>query len=234
MSDVVVGRRSPPFEVMFVTPDPGPDLGIGRAGALLSLVRRALAGGVDAIQLRAKGLASGPLFALAAQLIPVCAAHGATLVLNDRLDVALACRAGGIQLGERSLPVAIARQVAASCRVGPAKAPLLIGASVHDTAGVRAAARDGADYLIYGNVFSSASKPGLEGKGLDALSTAVAAAGDCPVVAIGGIDATNAASVRRAGAGGMAVIGAIAGATDPVAAAAGLVAAWRHADGGRR
>lgn len=217
---------------MFVTPDPGPAPSEEQSQGLLRLVRAALMGGVDAVQLRAKELASGPLFVLAAAMEQECARQGAELIVNDRLDVALAAGASGVQLGERSLPLAAAGRIASSYARAEGLRRLLIGASVHDLAGVRTAASAGADYLIYGNVFLTMSKPGLTGRGLDALGAAVQAAGACPLLAIGGVDAGNAGDVRKAGASGIAVIGAIAAAQDPAGAAARLVAAWRREGGG--
>ncbi len=201
---------------MFVTPDPGPAPGASAAADLAALVREAAAGGVDAVQLRAKELASGPLFSLALAIIPECSRRGALLIVNDRLDVAAAAGAGGVHLGERSLPVAAAKQLAG--QLARPLASLMVGASVHDVRGARAAAAAGADYLVYGNVFATASKPGSAGKGLASL-------------AIGGVNAGNAGMVKLAGAQGIAVIGAIAGAPEPARAAAELVAAWRAARG---
>jgi len=221
-----------PFEVVFVTPDPGAALNPdGRAG-LFSLVRAALEGGVQAIQLRAKSLPAGELLAVARRLRAECDRAGAAFFINDRLDVALCSGADGVQLGETGLPVpdavSLLRRLGAGARGG--RRPL-VGASAHSPEGVRDKLAAGADFALFGNVFPTASKPGAEGRGLDGLARAVEAAAGGPVVAIGGITAGNAGPVRRAGAAGIAVIGAIARAADPQAAARNLVLGWEQGGG---
>jgi thiamine-phosphate diphosphorylase len=132
------------------------------------------------------------------------------LVVNDRLDVALALGADGAQLTQRSLPVDAARRIAGT---------MPLGASVHSI--FEAEAARGADWLLVGTVFPSATHPAGPTIGLEGLK-AIAAAGIAPVVAIGGIDAHTAASVRAAGAYGLAVISSILSAPDPRAAAVAL------------
>ena len=132
------------------------------------------------------------------------------LFVNDRLDVALAVPCAGVQLGQGSLPVDAAR----------ALNPLWwIGRSVHDLAETEAARTEGADYLVVGPVFDTASHPGRTALGLERLSAIVAAAGDLPVIAIGGITAERVSEVRRSGAYGVAAIRALWDDADPAAAA---------------
>lgn len=189
------------------------DRSLTPAAELPAAVEAAVAGGVDAVQLREKGLPAGELYRLGLQLRAVTARQGALLLVNDRLDVALAVGADGVHLGETALPVAAARAVAGG--------RLLIGRSVHGVEAALAAARAGADYLVVGTVFPSRSHPGGPVGGLE-LVRAVAAAVRVPVLGIGGITVANAAAVVQAGAAGVAVISAVLGAPDPAAAAAEL------------
>lgn len=160
--------------------------------------------GVDLIQVRERDLDAAPLAALVAELLAVTRGTPTRLVLNDRLDVALACGADGVHLRGDSIPVAAARRLA--------PAGFLIGRSVHGVdEAVRAA---GADYLIAGTVFPSASKPeeaqrlGVEG--LRAIVEAV----DVPVLAIGGIAGDRIDRIAAAGAAGFAAIGLFMGPSD--------------------
>jgi thiazole tautomerase (transcriptional regulator TenI) len=159
-----------------------------------------------AVHLRGHPVPGGRLLATARQLAPVAAASGAWLVVNDRLDVALTAGIPALQLGRHSLPLADARRLAPGRR---------IGVSVHDPASADAA--QGADWLLVGHVFATASHPGEPGRGLDWLR-ALCAVGP-PVVAIGGITPANAAAVRAAGAHGVAALRGIWDATEPARAA---------------
>jgi thiazole tautomerase (transcriptional regulator TenI) len=132
----------------------------------------------------------------------------AWLVVNDRVDVALALRAEAVQLGRWSLPIEAVRRLAPGLRVG---------ASIH----YAAEASLPADYLLLGTIYATASHPGEPGSGV-ALIAQVASETRTPIVAIGGIDGTNARACAAAGAQGVAVISAIAAAADPRAAAIAL------------
>jgi thiamine-phosphate pyrophosphorylase len=174
--------------------------------------------GVDGFQVRAKALDDRALLDLVhtvrLALRGQGARQGVTLVVDDRVDVALAAGADGVHLGERDLPVEAARGLAPG---------LLIGATCRTADDVRRAAAAGADYAGFGPVFATASKDGLpEPLGVDELA---AATGVLPLVAIGGIDPARAARVRGAGAHGVAAIGAIWREPDPLGAAKELVAA---------
>ncbi len=155
-----------------------------------------------AVQLRDKDLPGGPLLALARTLRQVTAAHGARLFINDRVDVALAANADGIHLGGGSLTSVDVRAITKS---------LSIAVSTHSPAEVQAARDAGAEFVVFGPVFATPGKSAPTG--LDGLRAAVAIG--VPVLALGGIDATNAAACAGAGAAGLACIRAIATASDP-------------------
>jgi thiamine-phosphate pyrophosphorylase len=180
----------------------------------LSLLPALADAGVDGFQVRAKSLATGALVALTRAVVAAVRPADALVVVNDRLDVALAAGADGVHLGADDLAVADARRLAPN---------LVVGATCRSRAEVVAAADAGADYAGFGPVFASTSKAGLP---LPLGAPAVAeAAGVLPLVAIGGITAATAAEVRAAGATGVAVIGAIWRHPDPVGAVKELVTA---------
>ena len=156
----------------------------------------AIAGGIDVIQIRERGLDGRSLERLVSSVVKRAAGTATRVIVNDRADVAEVAGAHGVHL--RSDGPAVAR-VRATCP------GLLIGRSIH-SAGEASAHRD-ADYLLFGHVFPSPSKPGQAEAGIDALGHAVAAAAGCEVVAIGGIDASRARSCIDAGASGVAAIG---------------------------
>jgi thiamine-phosphate pyrophosphorylase len=153
--------------------------------------------GVDLIQVRERDLDAAALAALVIELLIIATGTPTRIVVNDRIDVALACGADGVHLRGDSIPIASARRLA--------PAGFLIGRSVH---GVREAiAAAGADYLIAGTVFPSASKPAAAPLlGLEGLSAIVRAV-DRPVLAIGGVSGERIDEVAAAGAAGFAAIG---------------------------
>lgn len=183
-----------------------------RAGArdLVAVVGDCLAAGLPAVQVRDRDAGAAELAGLARALRGATAARGAWLIVNDRLDVALAVGADGVQRTSRSLPVAD--------MVAVADKRLRVGASVHSLDEARAAAAAGADWVVFGPVYDTPSKrPYGPPQGPAALAR-VAAAVDVPVIAIGGITPARVAEVRAAGARGVAVIAAILAAPDPAAA----------------
>ncbi len=182
---------------------------------MAEVASQAVEGGVNVVQLREKDLTAYNLYELAAPLHAALRGR-ALLLVNGRIDVALAVGADGVHFPERGLP---AKQ---ACDM--AKDVCIIGRSVHAPEVAVAAEADGADYVQVGTIYETGSKPGVEPAGLD-LVTAVRDAVGIPVVAVGGIDATNAADVIAAGADGVAVIGAIMDAGDPAGAARELRAA---------
>jgi thiamine-phosphate pyrophosphorylase len=164
--------------------------------ALLEQVRRAVDEGVELVHVRERDLEAACLAALVADIMAIARGTPTRVVVNDRLDVALACGADGVHLRGDSIPIEAAR------RLGPP--PFLVGRSVHTAA--EAAAGDGADYLIAGTVFPSTSK-GKEAPaiGVEGLKAIVAAA-SVPVLAIGGVTADRVGEVVAAGASGFAAI----------------------------
>jgi thiamine-phosphate pyrophosphorylase len=191
------------------------------ADSLEERVAAAVSGGVDMVQLREKDLPGGELLKLALKLRSITSGK-ALLVINDRLDVALAAGADGLHLPENALSIQDARQVVPS--------HLLVGKSVHDTTGASVAASEGADYLVLGTIFPTSSKPGAETGGPGLVSN-VTLLVDAPVLAIGGVDSHNVTSVIEEGAMGIAVVSAILGAQDPEKATRELkqsmIAAWK-------
>lgn len=192
----------------------------GGGERLVAAVEAAVRGGVRLVQLREKDLPAGELLALAMRLRTVT--HGrALLFVNDRVDVALAAGADGVQLGEAALPVEAARAAVAG-------RPLLIGRSVHDVPGGLTAARAGADVLVAGTLFPSASHDGAPAAGVTFVR-ALTRATRVPVLGIGGITADDASEVIAAGAAGVAVIREVLAARDPQAAARALCDAVERA-----
>jgi len=176
-------------------------------------VEEAVKGGVNLIQLRERDLPAGELLTLTTRLREVTRGH-ALLVINDRLDVALAAGVDGVHLPENGLPVAIARWLLGQ--------HTLIGRSVHSKEAAVEADQAGADYVQLGAIYATESKPEAKPAGPD-LVREVAAAVSIPILAVGGIRAENAAEVIEAGASGASVISAILGAAEPEAAARQLV-----------
>ncbi len=181
---------------------------------LLELVQAALRGGATVVQLRMKDGPTREMLALGRALHEATRAAGVPLIVNDRLDVALALDAEGVHLGQDDLPAHLARPL-----IGPDR---LLGVSVETVEQAEQALRDGADYLGAGDLFGTPSKPDAGPPiGLAALRAIVHAV-PLPVVGIGGITLENAAAVIEAGAAGVAVISAVIGAPDPEQAARAL------------
>lgn len=189
------------------------------SAALLERIRAAIAAGVGWIQLREKDLSGRALAGLAREAIAAARGTATQIIINDRLDVAIAAGAAGVHLGGASLPVA---EVAAWCaKNAPARgaggdeeqavglttgATFLVGASCHSLAEAQAAERAGAQYVIFGPVYSTPSKSQYGApQGLARLEE-VCRAVRVPVLAIGGITLENAGECLRAGAGGIAAI----------------------------
>ena len=182
------------------------------------VVALALCGGANVVQLREKDLPSGKLMDTALSLRRLTKGR-ALLFVNDRVDVAVASGADGVQLGEDAMSVAAAR------KAGPG---LLVSRSVHDVEGAARAQRDGADLLVAGTIFPSGSHPGAPAAGVELLER-LRAEISVPYIAIGGVTEENAAAAMNAGASGVAVIGAIARSQDPQRAARGLAASIANA-----
>ncbi|GAA1843069.1 thiamine phosphate synthase [Microlunatus capsulatus] len=179
---------------------------------VVETVRRALPGGVTAVQVREPRATTRELCALSRELLAVLAGTGVPLLVNDRLDVALAVGAQGVHLGQSDLPAEDAHRVAPE---------LLLGLSVSTPEQV-AAAPDWLDYLGVGPVRATATKPEAAAPLGLAGTAALVAAARVPCVAIGGIGPANAAEVRSTGVAGIAVVSAVCAADDPAAGAAAL------------
>lgn len=182
--------------------------------ALLQAVEEALAAGITMLQLRGHTLSAAQLYRLALSFRPLCRRYNAAFIVNDRLDVGLAVRADGFQLGVRSLPLAVARRL-----VGDG---CLLGMSVHSLAEAQAAAVGGADFLVVGTIFPSRSHPDEQTVGVNLLRAIRREIPTMPLLAVGGITVANAAQVMEAGASGVAVISAILDAADRTAAVSRL------------
>jgi thiamine-phosphate pyrophosphorylase len=187
------------------------------ARPLVETVRMALAGGVDAVQLRERDMSDRELYDLAVKLRAITREAGAALIVNQRLDVALAVGADGVHLGWRSLSAAEVRKIAGE--------KLLIGISCHDGPQIHSAEEARANYALVGPVFHTPSKEGLvKPIGFASLKSLVSEAG-IPILAIGGITPENAAQVMATGVAGLAAISALIGPEDPGAAARAFRAA---------
>ncbi|MGI8843696.1 MAG: thiamine phosphate synthase [Gemmatimonadaceae bacterium] len=173
-------------------------------------------GARGAVHLRARIIPSRRLLTLAEALRLAQQETGCWLIVNDRIDVALGVGARGVQLTSRSIRVADGRRIAPK---------LMLGASVHSVEQAHDAHRDGADWLVAGHVFDSASHAGVPGRGVPFLR-AVCAASALPVLAIGGVTPALTTEVRRTGAHGVAVIRGIWSARDAERAARDYLSAY--------
>jgi thiamine-phosphate pyrophosphorylase len=173
---------------------------------LVSLLQRVLTAGAPAIQLRERDLSARELVTLVREAQAVTASRRSQLLINDRIDVALALEGVGVHLRGNSLPVSVARQLlGAQC---------LLGVSVHAVEEVLSAESQGADYIVLGPIYETPSKqmfgPPL---GIHTLEKACRLV-RIPIIGIGGVTAARAREMRRAGAFGVAVITAVLGAAD--------------------
>jgi thiamine-phosphate pyrophosphorylase len=176
-----------------------------RVQKLLEQIRAAVNAGVDWVQIREKDLPGRQALALARAAVSLGEARqsNASVIVNDRLDVALAAGAAGVHLGGESLPAA---EVVPWCRAGNAPRGFLIGVSCHNLAEARAAEEAGADYIFFGPVFDTPSKSAFgPPQGLASLAE-VCRALAIPTMAIGGVDESNGAECLQAGAAGIAAI----------------------------
>lgn len=188
----------------------------GSPAKLLAAAEAALAGGATAIMLREKDLEARDLLAIAQPLRMLTAARRASLIINDRFDVALAVSADGVHLGWKSLPVAEVRRIVHARGIKD----FAIGYSAHNLDEARRALADGADYLTVSPIFPTPSKEGIVATvgiaGLREIARAAFEKDFRAVIALGGIDAHNAFECCEAGACGVAVIRALLAAETPV------------------
>lgn len=181
---------------------------------MLSAIAESVRGGVNMVQLREKDLPGRRLSDLAMRLSAVMTRE-TLLLINERIDVAAATLAHGVQLGEEALSTHSARAILGN--------DVLVGRSVHSVNGAKVAEREGADFLLVGTMFASSTHPGEEPSG-PALVTSISSACSLPIIGIGGINETNAASIIEAGARGVAVISSILTSSDPCLTARNLIA----------
>jgi thiamine-phosphate pyrophosphorylase len=185
------------------------------AQQVLGLVGTVLEAGVRLVQVRCKGCADRDRYELARAAVSLCLEWGAACVVNDRVDIALAAGASGVHLGREDLPVAEARRLLGK--------GALVGATARSPGEAIAAEKAGASYVGVGPCYATKTKSGLPSPLGPGGVAAVAGAVSVPVVAIGGVNAGNAAGLLAAGAYGVAVVSAIAAAQDPFASATRLL-----------
>ena len=178
------------------------------------LLRAALDGGADIIQLREKTLSRREIERAGSTFRRIADTYSALFIVNDDPDLAHDCDADGLHVGQDDLPVAEARAA-----LGP---DAIIGLSTHTDAQVDSGARSGADYISVGPVWETPTKEGRPATGLDLITHASESSGSTPFFAIGGIDTTNATDVLAAGARRLCVVRAIRDAPSPAQAASQL------------
>ena len=174
------------------------DLGYASPDEAPGITREMLAGGVDIIQIRAKRELAPVIVALAEQIAPVCRDYGAPLIVNDYPWLVSRCDAAGCHLGQDDGPLASART-----KAGPDS---LVGRSTHSLAQARAARDEGADYLGFGPIFATPTKPDYDAIGLADVSQAHREVADRPIFCIGGIKLENLERVLAAGAKRVVVV----------------------------
>ena len=195
------------------------DPGACRGRSPIDIARAAIEGGASIVQWRDKRRDKGDQIADARAIVALCHEHGARLIANDDADLALAVGADGVHLGQHDLPIEAVRPIVGSA--------MIIGVSTNNADEARRAEAAGADYVAVGSIYPTSSKEVTRAASIERLRE-VKAAVRVPVVAIGGINASNIASVVAAGAAAAAVISAVCAADDPRAAAAELAAAFRR------
>jgi len=178
----------------------------------MTTIKMALEGGVGTVQLREKNISARELYYLAEELKKLTSEYHANLIINDRVDIAIAAEADGVHLGWKSLPIAIARKA-----IGFEKK--VIGVSIHNRQEALEAQEQGADYITFGPVFATPSKAGILSptgpEAIKELKTDIS----IPVIALGGINEKNAGKVLEEKADGVAVISNIMKADSPEFAA---------------
>jgi thiamine-phosphate pyrophosphorylase len=190
--------QAAPPTTQFESGDPAPL----RANALHDCIRRAVACGISWIQIREKDLDTGALLEMVRRAVRETHGTSSRVLVNERLDVALAAKAGGIHLGEQSLPL----KCVVEWRSSAGRLDFLIGVSCHSLESARAAELGGADYIFFGPVYATPSKAAYGApQGIERLRE-VCASVKIPVLAIGGVNWENARECLAAGASGIAAI----------------------------
>ncbi len=188
------------------------------AATFCSTIESAVQSGATMVQLREKTAGSRDFYELALQVMQITQRYKLPLIINDRLDIALAVGADGVHVGQEDLPVAVVRRL-----LGPDK---IVGATAATVADALRAEAEGADYIGSGAVFPTATKPGKPVLPLTVL-TQIKQAVKLPVVAIGGITANNLVELKSTGVDGIAVVSAIMNSDDPAAATKEILSIWR-------
>ncbi|HEX9861281.1 MAG TPA: thiamine phosphate synthase [Nitrospirota bacterium] len=195
------------------------DTTVSRGRGHEDIVRAGVDGGARIVQLREKFLSLRELYPIAQRLREITRDAGALLIVNDYIDLALAVDADGVHLGQDDMPAPAARKIMGGSKI--------IGISAHTVEEVQAAVADGADYIGFGPIFPTDTKDAGAAKGPDAIR-AIRGSVPVPIVAIGGIDQSNATAVIEAGADAVAVISAIALSEDMQAAANAIAGLFRR------
>ena len=183
----------------------------------LGIVAAAVGAGARVVQVRRKGCTDRELYEFAARVVGVCDEGGASCIVNDRVDIALAVGAAGTHLGADDLPVEAARRVGGRGH--------LVGGTARDPARAAELVAAGADYLGVGPAYATSTKEGLPGPLGAGGVAAVACAVDVPVIAIAGVTVDRVPELHAAGAHGVAVVAAVSGAADPGEATRALLRA---------
>ncbi|NLI12652.1 thiamine phosphate synthase [Pelotomaculum propionicicum] len=195
------------------------DRGILKGRSLFAAVEEAIRGGVSLLQLREKNVCSRDFYHIALELKELANSCNVPLIINDRLDIALAVDADGLHVGQEDLPLEVARKL-----LGPDK---ILGYSVSNTAEAAYGEKNGADYLGAGPVYPTGSKlDTVDPIGVEVIKT-IKESVSIPVVAIGGISRSNAAEVKKSGVDGLSVISAILGSPQVEENARCLKNIWR-------
>ncbi len=187
---------------------------------ILAKIRAALRGGVDIVQLRSKSLSDRALFELGKEIRKLTLNLKKLFIVNDKIDLALAVKADGIHLGQTDLPIKVAHQIIA-------KRDLIVGCSTHSLKQAVQAEREGADYIGFGPIFETPTKPTYDSIGLKIIRPVMKQI-QIPVVCIGGINSSNVGKVIDAGAQRIAVVRAIFSAANPYQAALELKGRLSH------
>ncbi len=212
----MIGRLARSLRLVVIT-----DRALAEPRGLLDVVRLALAAGAPCVQLRNKGEPARELLAIGRDIRALVREAGALLVVNDRLDVALALEADGVHVGPDDLPVSAVRTA-----VPPG---FVVGRSADEPEVARRAVDDGADYIGCGTVYPTSTKRDAGSAiGLQGLRRVVEAV-DVPVVGIGGITVERASDVATTGAVGVAVVGAVMASAAPAEAVRGLLSPFQAA-----
>lgn len=191
------------------------DRELARGRTTLEIAGAAIRGGVSCIQLREKMCSTREFIDESLAIRSLLARHGIPLIINDRVDVALAVKADGIHLGQKDMPCRMARQIIPES--------MIVGISVESLDDAIAAQKDGADYLGVSPIYPTPTKTDTaQALGLEGLRS-IRSEVDLPLVGIGGLNADNAAAVIYNGADGVAVVSAIVAADDPEAATRDLI-----------